>query len=81
MFLQCFQNNETLAVAAFEKDVVKNASKFDWNMFSDPMTVRKFKFITDIGISALDDKGKLEKVLNALVVSYRLNCKIEPDIE
>ena len=62
LFFFLFQNAETLRLAAFEQSVAKNASSFDWKNFKDPLMKREFQHLTDIGISALDDKEKLKQV-------------------
>lgn len=53
---------EDLKVAQFEKDIRANASKYAFSDFADQTLKRIFQKLSDIGVAALQDEVKLERL-------------------
>ncbi|KAK6182477.1 hypothetical protein SNE40_010158 [Patella caerulea] len=58
-----FQVNKSVEVAQIEKEWARRANaRFDWEKLKDSYIVRQFKKITHIGIAAMKDESKLQRL-------------------
>lgn len=59
------QVNEDLVKSKFVNDAIRNASRYNWQVFSNETVKRMFWKITNVGPAALSNLEKVKRVMSA----------------
>lgn len=62
------QVNEDLVKSKFVNDGIKNASRYNWHVFSNETVKRMFWKITNVGPAALNNSENVKRVMSANVL-------------
>lgn len=62
------QVNDDLVKSKFVNDAIRNASRYNWQVFSNETVKRMFWKITNVGPAALSDPEKVKRVMSANIL-------------
>lgn len=62
------QVNEDLVKSKFVNDAIRNASRYNWQVFSNETVKRMFWKITNVGPAALNNSENVKRVMSANVL-------------